>query len=174
MSDRPATPLPWYPYEYCDGWTAVVDNPPMPRPICVFMDQGTDTFQAVGPEAEKNLRYALHAANELPKLEKKVERLETAQSQLIDERDGAEEALSQAFYLVVGRSPEWSNHFGKNEAIEEIDSAQYVLRAEIERLRAALRKARWHFEEHGFAETGYAIGDIDAALNPKGGTDGEG
>jgi hypothetical protein len=49
-------------------------------------------------------------------------------SQLIEERDAAEEALSQAFYLITGRSPEWSNLFGHKEALEEIDAAQRALR----------------------------------------------
>lgn len=48
--------------------------------------------------------------------------------QLIDERDNAEEALSQAFYIVTGRSPEWSNLFHHNEALEEIKDAVSVLK----------------------------------------------
>lgn len=47
---------------------------------------------------------------------------------LIDERDAAEEALSQAYYLIVGRSPEWSNLFGYKEALADIDDAQSILR----------------------------------------------
>ena len=54
-----------------------------------------------------------------------------AHLQTIDERDRAEEALSQAYYLVIGHSPEWSNLFGHEEAVEEIDDAQKCLRAEI-------------------------------------------
>ncbi len=54
-----------------------------------------------------------------------------AHLQTIDERDRAEDALSQAYYLVIGRSPEWSNLFGHEEAVEEIDDAQKCLRAEI-------------------------------------------
>lgn len=41
--------------------------------------------------------------------------------QLIDERDGAEQALSHAYYLLTGRSPEWSNLFGHKEALEEME-----------------------------------------------------
>jgi hypothetical protein len=48
---------------------------------------------------------------------------------LIDQHDAAEEALSQAYFLVIGKSPEWSNVFGSAEALEEIDDAQRTLRA---------------------------------------------
>lgn len=48
--------------------------------------------------------------------------------QLIDERDAAEEALSQAYFLIVGHSPEWSNLFGYKEALADIDDAQSILR----------------------------------------------
>lgn len=51
--------------------------------------------------------------------------------QLIEERDNAEEAISQAYYIVTGRSPEWSNQFGYPEALEEIGDAVAALKAHI-------------------------------------------
>lgn len=51
--------------------------------------------------------------------------------EVIDQRDRAEEALSQAYYLVIGRSPEWSNLFGHEEALEDINNAQKCLRAAV-------------------------------------------
>lgn len=67
-----------------------------------------------------------------------VEREEAAEDkheremlEVIDQRDRAEEALSQAYFLITGRSPEWSNLFGYDEALEEIDDAQQVLRKSI-------------------------------------------
>ncbi len=47
---------------------------------------------------------------------------------VLDQRDRAEEALSQAYYLITGRSPEWSNTFGHDEALEDIKDAQELLR----------------------------------------------
>jgi hypothetical protein len=48
--------------------------------------------------------------------ERELQRLgsieEKSHLQTIDERDRAEEALSQAYFLITGRSPEWSNLFG--------------------------------------------------------------
>ena len=56
---------------------------------------------------------------------------EKAHEQTVTERDEAEEALSQAYYLIVGRSPEWSNLFGHEQALEDINDAQYALRQAI-------------------------------------------
>ena len=56
--------------------------------------------------------------------------------QVIDQRDKAEESLSQAYYLITGRSPEWSNLFGHEEALEEIDDAQTTLRKTNAALKA--------------------------------------
>lgn len=47
---------------------------------------------------------------------------------IINERDAAERALSQAYYLITGKSPEWSNLFGHKEVLQEIDEAQQLLR----------------------------------------------
>jgi hypothetical protein len=73
---------------------------------------------------------------------------EKAHLQTIDERDAAEEALSQAYFLVKGESPQWSNLFGHNEAIEEIDDAQKCWRAELAQLQARKRKLARAFSEH--------------------------
>lgn len=70
------------------------------------------------------------------RLQKENEREERAASQLLDERDAAEEALSQAYFLITGRSPEWSNLFGYREALDEVDNAQELLRDEISSLRS--------------------------------------
>lgn len=48
--------------------------------------------------------------------------------EVIDERDAAEQSLSQAYYLVIGESPEWSNNFGHQQALDEIDDALKLLR----------------------------------------------
>lgn len=53
--------------------------------------------------------------------------------QTINERDVAEEAFSQAYYLITGKSPEWSNLFGYDRALEDIDDAQKCLRTTIQK-----------------------------------------
>lgn len=53
---------------------------------------------------------------------------EQADLQVLAERDRAEDALSQAYCLIVGKSPEWSNHFGHTEALSDIENAMYDLR----------------------------------------------
>lgn len=40
---------------------------------------------------------------------------------VIDQRDAAEEALSEAYRIVTGDTPEWSNGFGHKEALAEIE-----------------------------------------------------
>ena len=50
------------------------------------------------------------------------------ESELIDERDRAEESLSQAYYIVTGRSPEWSNQFGHDQALIEIAETVKLLK----------------------------------------------
>jgi hypothetical protein len=47
---------------------------------------------------------------------------------VIDERDAAEQAMSQAYYLVTGNSPEWSNNFGYTEALQEIEDCLLLLK----------------------------------------------
>lgn len=56
---------------------------------------------------------------------------ERAHLQTIDERDAAEEAMSQAYYLVTGNSPQWSNMFGYPEALEDIGDALALLKASL-------------------------------------------
>lgn len=53
---------------------------------------------------------------------------ERAMLQLIDERDAAEECLSQMYYLVTGNSPEWSNFFGHEQALEYVSDALALLK----------------------------------------------
>lgn len=59
---------------------------------------------------------------------KAIRKEENEMLKLIDERDNAEQFASHIYFLVTGRSPEWSNHFGYPEATEEIDDSLRVLR----------------------------------------------
>lgn len=40
---------------------------------------------------------------------------------VIDQRDAAENAMSEAYTIVTGKQVQWSNHFGYKEALEEIE-----------------------------------------------------
>lgn len=46
-------------------------------------------------------------------------------------REEAAQAFAQAYYLVTGNSPKWSDTFGYDEALEEIQDACSLLRATI-------------------------------------------
>lgn len=98
--------------------------------------RGTEMDAVLGPTylvhgiATERLRAALStpvASGEVVALARE----EAAHERTIEQRDKAEEALSQAYYIITGRSPEWSNLFGTNEALEEIEDACALLRAAI-------------------------------------------
>jgi hypothetical protein len=56
---------------------------------------------------------------------------EASALQTVQERDDAEQALSQAYFLVTGRSPEWSSTWHHQECLDEIRDACTMLREEI-------------------------------------------
>ena len=56
---------------------------------------------------------------------------DSALGQTVDQRDAAEEAVSEIYFRLLGRSPEWSNLFGFPQAIEEIVDAFDALRAQV-------------------------------------------
>lgn len=53
---------------------------------------------------------------------------EASHLETIDRRDEAEECVSDIYFKVIGRSPEWSNNFGYAEALQEIEDAVSVLK----------------------------------------------
>lgn len=76
--------------------------------------------------------------SELATAKAEIERLngghEIEVSLLIQERECAEEALTQAYFVVTERHPEWSSGFGPADALEDMDVTLIQERAEIERL----------------------------------------
>lgn len=68
---------------------------------------------------------------------REIKKLDADCDQLMTERDEAEEALSQTYFLVTGCSPEWSNLFGHAEALEEIEDALILLRKAMSTKAAA-------------------------------------
>lgn len=48
---------------------------------------------------------------------------------VVQKIDDAEQALSQMYYLVIGRSPQWSKTFGHQEALDEVKDAMAAIRA---------------------------------------------
>src|SRR3546814_20490929 len=63
------------------------------------------------------------AADALEAKDREIAREEQSHSRTIDERDAAEKALSDAYAIVTGRPPEWSNHFGFKEALDAMEDA---------------------------------------------------
>lgn len=54
-------------------------------------------------------------------MDRRIAELEHSETQLINERDYAESALNDAYKAVMGQAPEWSNWFGFENAIDEIE-----------------------------------------------------
>lgn len=57
-----------------------------------------------------------------------IDRTVKAESELIDERDEAQQALSQIYYIVFGQSAEWSNLYGIENAVEDITDSVNALK----------------------------------------------
>lgn len=92
---------------------------------------------------------------------------------LIDERDAAEQSLSQAYYLTIGHSPEWSNNFGHQHALQDIGDAVALLkdaaksaieRAERYRVACVAAIAAWEADEIGQLDETYIDGLRRVAL----------
>ena len=99
-------------------------------------------------DAERNLRITLERQREeanaygdaaiqrAEKAEGRISAEERAHLLTIDQRDAAEDALSEAYIAVVGEPPEWSNLFGYKNAIDNM--REHCEAAEAQR-DAALR-----------------------------------
>ncbi len=68
---------------------------------------------------------------EVARLTREADREEIAHGDTIDQREEAEQAISQAYFLVIGTSPEWSQRVGYEQALDEIDAAQTLLRKSV-------------------------------------------
>ncbi|ECF6151146.1 ead/Ea22-like family protein [Salmonella enterica] len=77
-----------------------------------------DAIEAVALAMRDDMR---QAREQLEAAEKRNAELERSETQLIDERDNAESALNDAYKAVMGQSPEWSNWFSFENAIDEIE-----------------------------------------------------
>lgn len=60
-------------------------------------------------------------------LEERIAELEADETQLIQERDCAEAALSDMYEAATGERPEWSNWFGFADAVEEVTQVRAKL-----------------------------------------------
>lgn len=83
-------------------------------------------------------------ADSLDEAKAEIERLEKQlrdDTRLIAERDDAEEAIGQAYCIVVGHWPEWSNAFGHDHALEEIKDKIQDLMADAAKWKGLYEKA---------------------------------
>lgn len=108
--------------------------------------------QAARNWADSIVRYASRpepaadAVERVAKLEAELAREDRSHSETIDQRDAAESALSEAYLIVTGRAPKWSNLFGYREALDDIrDALPAPQPGEVEVERSAVVKwlRRW-------------------------------
>ncbi|ASD95676.1 ead/Ea22-like family protein [Salmonella enterica] len=60
---------------------------------------------------------------------KRIAELENSETQLINERDAAESALSDMYQAATGERPEWSNMFGFADAVDVVEERLATLEA---------------------------------------------
>lgn len=75
-------------------------------------------------------------------MSKKTSSAEREAEKLIQERDDAEQFGSQLYYIVTGRSPEWSNFFGHKEATEEVQGTVAILKKALREANQTIAKLR--------------------------------
>ncbi|EFU1603879.1 protein Ead [Salmonella enterica] len=121
----------------------------------------------------------MQISNELIQARQRIAELERSETQLINERDDAESALNDAYKVVMGQAPEWSNWFSFGNAIDEIelvcelwrnqtdDVIQFRQRiAELEKghQEAAKQINSWRsLAKQNIAERGKDISELEAA-----------
>jgi hypothetical protein len=107
---------------------------PTPQEICErllgYIETGTH-----GASTDLQVLFRQSAAT-IAHLQASALKEERAHLKTIDERDEAQEAVSQAYYLVLGESPEWSNKFGYDAALDEIGGAVNSLKQMVAHLQA--------------------------------------
>jgi septal ring factor EnvC (AmiA/AmiB activator) len=92
-----------------------------------------DELAAEKDEVELKTAALKGMSKQADKLAAERDALEKSLENTVDERDRAEEALSHAYFIIFGRSPEWSNLFGHEHALEEIKDAVSALKQAVPR-----------------------------------------
>lgn len=77
--------------------------------------------QKLGEDIAETNRLNAELTARIEPMDRRIAELEHSETQLINERDYAESALNDAYKAVMGQAPEWSNWFGFENAIDEIE-----------------------------------------------------
>jgi hypothetical protein len=139
-------------YEVCaqcsqdevDGLRAIIDaqaeqiaeltrERDLARKLIFWEETLQDAYDRVAKENKHNgdccVKYLddLDAANEqIAALREALIKEEKMHEQTICERDDAQECLSNVYFMMTGRSPEWSNKFGYKECLEELTEVRQL------------------------------------------------
>lgn len=71
----------------------------------------------------------MQISNELIQARQRIAELERSETQLINERDAAESALTDMYQAATGERPEWSNMFGFADAVDVVEERLATLEA---------------------------------------------
>ncbi|EJY9246814.1 ead/Ea22-like family protein [Salmonella enterica] len=135
-----ATKGPWKVFSDIDTKTFAIHTPRDKRCENVIKWGGFDCQ----PNAEANAEFIAafnpkvalallddmrQAREQLAVAERHIEELERSETQLINERDAAESALSDMYQAATGERPEWSNMFGFADAVDVVEERLATLEA---------------------------------------------
>lgn len=97
------------------------------KPVAYIADCGTivsdsDPFfdDYKNPQPIYSQEYVSAILSELEAKDKRIAELDRSETQLIEERDVAHDAIDAMYEAATGERPEWSNWFGFADAIEEV------------------------------------------------------
>jgi len=129
------------------GERFVVD-PPCPgtdEPITVY--DRSKIAEALPFYDDRDAELVADALNRLnAEWAKKFSEEDRSSAQLIEERDAAEEIVSALVHEITGAHPEWSNHYGLAEALEDCVVTLVNKENELATLREQVRVLRWAME----------------------------
>lgn len=92
----------------------------------IQLQREKDAIEAVALALRDDMR---QAREQLEATERSIAELERSETQLINERDAAESALSDMYQATTGERPEWSNMFGFADAVDVVEERLATLEA---------------------------------------------
>jgi len=86
---------------------------------------------------------------DVSRLRAKVERLDEGETQAIKQRDHAEKIIDKLCDTVLGTErSEWSSGYYFEDAVDDVETAIYRLRAEADAMRVDAERYRWLRDQH--------------------------
>lgn len=137
----------WHECVDCGADATGLPSPPTiePAPAPATGEELAKDIREMSEELKRevNLRFALQR-----ELEEAKDANEKAMLRTIDERDEAQEAISNIYHILTGKSAEWSNEFGFEQAAEELSAAHEATRQRIAEQDAEITTWKTAFDDY--------------------------